>query len=166
MVRATIVDAHKATIKAIPSGISILPSIPDKKNNGTKLTMIINVEFNIGIRTSFDASKTTLITDFLSSGIFVLFSRKFLYTFSTSTIASSTKDPIAIASPPKLIVFIVRPMNFNVKIDANKDNVIVIKDIVVVLIFIKKKKSTITTKMVPSYNDFFTLSIELFIKRS
>ena len=43
----------------IPSGTSILPSIPERKKSGTKLTMIIRVEFNIGSRTSLDASKIT-----------------------------------------------------------------------------------------------------------
>ncbi|OAV63902.1 hypothetical protein Barb4_04613 [Bacteroidales bacterium Barb4] len=54
-VSATTVEANNATIKAIPSGASILPSIPERKNSGTKLTTIISVEFSIGIRTSREA---------------------------------------------------------------------------------------------------------------
>ncbi len=53
---ATIKDMNSATIYAIPSGLSILPSIPVRKNSGMKATMIINVAFNIDDRISFDAS--------------------------------------------------------------------------------------------------------------
>ena len=65
--RATKVDAHREVMNAIPSGTSILPSIPERKKSGTKLTIIIRVELRIGIRTSFEASKTTFIVDFLCS---------------------------------------------------------------------------------------------------
>ena len=55
-------------------------------------------------------------------------------------------------------------MNFNVKIDASKDNGMVIKDIVVVLIFIKRQKVQLPQNAL--HTMIFTLSIELFIKRS
>ena len=86
----------------MPNGANILPSIPERKKRGTKLATIIRVEFKIGIRTSLEASKTTVRTFFCSSLGFCLFSRKRLNTFSTSTIASSTKEPIAMAIPPRL----------------------------------------------------------------
>ena len=57
---ATRVDANRAVMNAIPSGASILPSIPVRKNRGTKLTIIISVELRMGMRTSFDASKITV----------------------------------------------------------------------------------------------------------
>ena len=41
----------------------------------------------------------------------------------------------------------------------------VINEITVVRIFIRNKSSTIITKIPPSYKDFWTLSIELLIKR-
>ncbi|EJW96003.1 hypothetical protein EVA_15890 [gut metagenome] len=55
-VNATTVEAKSATMKAIPRGTSIRPSMPLKKNKGTKLTTMINVELRIGIRTSREAS--------------------------------------------------------------------------------------------------------------
>ena len=49
----------------MPNGANILPSIPERKKRGTKLATIIRVEFKIGIRTSLEASKTTVRTFFL-----------------------------------------------------------------------------------------------------
>ena len=46
-------------MNAIPSGLSILPSIPVRKKSGMKLTTIMKVELRIGILTSREASKTT-----------------------------------------------------------------------------------------------------------
>ena len=97
-------------MKAMPSGTSILPSMPLKKNNGMKLTTIISVEFRIGMRTSLDALNTTSSIGRRSASGFVRFSRRRLYTFSTSTMASSTKEPMAIAMPPRLMVLMVNPM--------------------------------------------------------
>ena len=71
---------------------------------------MMSVELSIGIRTSLDASKITSIGRLRSFSGNRRFSRNRLYTFSTSTIASSTREPIAIAIPPRLIVFIVSPI--------------------------------------------------------
>jgi len=109
-VRATTVEANSATMKAIPSGTSIRPSIPLRKNSGTKLTTMISVELRIGIRTSFEALNTTSSVLRRSASAFRRFSRSRLYTFSTSTMASSTSEPMAMAIPPRLIVLIVSPM--------------------------------------------------------
>ena len=43
-------------MKEMPSGFSIRPSMPDRKNRGRKQAMMIRVEFNMGIRTSREAS--------------------------------------------------------------------------------------------------------------
>ena len=147
----------------MPSGASIRPSIPERKNSGTKLATMISVEFKMGIRTSFEASKTTDITVLRSASGLFLFSRSRLNTFSTSTIASSTSEPMAIAIPPKLIVLIVSPIHLRASIEVTNASGIVTNDITVVRTFIKKIKSTITTKIPPSYNDFCTLSIEFSI---
>ena len=40
------------------------------------------------------------------------FSFSLLNTFSTSIIASSTREPMAIVIPPRLIVLMVMPINF------------------------------------------------------
>ncbi len=52
---ATISEANKATIKAMPSGANNLPSMPDKKNNGRNATMIMNVAFITDVLISTDA---------------------------------------------------------------------------------------------------------------
>ena len=164
--RATKVDAHREVMNAIPSGTSSLPSIPERKNKGTKLTIIIRVELRIGIRTSFEASKTTFSVDFLCSKGKCRFSRNRLNTFSTSTMASSTSEPIAMAIPPKLIVFMVSPINLRVSTDITNDKGMVTSEISVVLTFIRKMKRTITTNNPPSRSDFLTLSMELFMNLS
>ena len=59
------------------------------------------------LRISTEASRTTFMVDSRSVFGSLIFSRKRLYTFSTSMMASSTSAPIAMAIPPKLIVFMV-----------------------------------------------------------
>ena len=71
-------------------------------------------------------------------------------TFSTSTIASSTSEPIAIAMPPRLMVFIVSPMAWSVSIVTTSDRGMVTRDITVVLTFMRKRNSTMMTKNPPS----------------
>ena len=53
---ATSVDAMSAVTKAMPSGMSMRPSMPLRKNSGAKLTMMMRVELRMGIRTSREAS--------------------------------------------------------------------------------------------------------------
>ena len=148
----------------MPSGISILPSIPVRKNSGIKLAIIIREELNIGILTSFDALNTTFKTGRRSASGSNRFSLRRLYTFSTSTMASSTSDPIAIAIPPRLIVLIVIPSRFNISTVIIIDNGSVTMEIIVVRAFIKKKNSTIITISAPSKRACCKFVIELFIK--
>ena len=164
-VRATIVEANKATMNAIPKGINIRPSMPERKNKGRKQATMINVELRIGIRTSLEASKTTCKEDNRSSAAFRWFSRNLLYTFSTSTIASSTKEPMAMARPPRLMVLIVSPKACNTRIATNRDKGRATSEMIVVRTFIKKKKRTIITKTDPSNKAFWILLIELSINR-
>ena len=144
------VEAKSAVIKAIPSGLSIRPSIPVRKKSGMKLTTMMKVELRIGRRTSREALKTTWKMDWRSDSGSFRFWRRCLNTFSTSTMASSTSEPMAIAIPPILIVLIVNPINFNVNIDTSSDNGIVTSEISVVRTFIRKKNSTIMTNRAPS----------------
>ena len=58
-VNATTVDAIRAVINDMPSGMSIRPSMPSRKKRGRKLATIIKVELRIGKRTSREASNTT-----------------------------------------------------------------------------------------------------------
>ncbi|CCY36416.1 unknown [Tannerella sp. CAG:118] len=69
------------------------------------------------------------------------------------------------AIPPKLIVFIVKPIKCKVSIDTNNDRGRATNEIIVVLRFIRNRNNTIITKNAPSNNDFCILSIELSMKR-
>ncbi|MNY21252.1 hypothetical protein D3C86_1547840 [compost metagenome] len=78
--------------------------------------------------------------------------------------ASSTKSPIAIAIPPRLMVFIVRPINLSTTIATSKEIGMAIKEIAVALQFIRKMERIMTTKMEPSISVFSILPIEASIK--
>ena len=112
----TINEANKATIKAMPSGANNFPSIPDKKNNGKNATMIMKVALITELLISKEPSKITVNLSFCSALGLSAFSLRRLKTFSTSIMASSTKSPMAMAIPPKLIVLMVKPSHFKVKI--------------------------------------------------
>ena len=66
IVIATTNDINNDTMYAIPSGLSIRPSIPVRKNKGIKVTMIINVALTMELRISDEASNTTLNADLRS----------------------------------------------------------------------------------------------------
>ena len=74
-------EANNATIKAMPSGTSIRPSIPVRKKSGTKLTTMISVELRMGMRTSREALKTTSKVGLCSPMGRSMFSLIRLYTF-------------------------------------------------------------------------------------
>jgi len=139
--------------------------MPDRKNSGRKQATIINVEFKIGIRTSLDASNTNCRSGMRSSLGFRRFSRSRLYTFSTSTMASSTNEPMAMARPPRLMVLMVSPKAWSTRIAISMESGKAMSEIRVVRAFIRKKNSTITTKMAPSNKDFWMLLMELLMKR-
>ena len=54
------------------------------------------------------------------------------------------------AIPPMLMVLIVRPMNFSVRIDTSSDSGMVTSEMSVVRTFIRKRNSTMTTNTPPS----------------
>ena len=68
------------------------------------------------------------------------------------------------AIPPRVIVFTDSPRSFiTIKViitDIGMD----IKDMTVVLQFMRKMKRTIMTKILPSRRDFFTLLMEFWMK--
>ena len=152
-------------MKAMPSGTSMRPSIPERKKRGTKLTTIISVEFRIGIRTSLEALNTTWITERRSLSGRRRFSRNRLYTFSTSTMASSTSEPMAMAIPPRLMVLMVSPMKCKVRMETSSERGSVTSEMTVVRTLARNRNKTMTTKMPPSKSDFFTLLMELSMKR-
>ena len=112
--------------------------------------MMIRVEFRIGIRTSFEALNTTSITGSRLSGGRARFSRRCFQTFSTSTIASSTREPMAMAIPPRLMVLRLSPRASSTRIVTSSDRGRVMSEIIVVRTLAKKTKRTMTTKMAPS----------------
>ena len=141
-------------MKAIPRGANNFPSIPDKKNNGRNATIMMNVALIMECLISKEASKITFILLACCSIGFLAFSFNRLNTFSTSIMASSTKSPIAIAIPPKLIVFIVNPNHFKVRMATINEMGIATREMAVARQFIKNKKRIIMTKAVPSNNTF------------
>ena len=151
-------------MKLTPNGASIRPSNPLRKKSGTKLTTIISVELRIGIRTSFEALNITSRLRKRSAKGLRAFCRRRLNTFSTSTMASSTNEPMAIAIPPILMVFTVSPISFSTSSVTSNEIGMVTNDINVVRPFIKKINNTSTTKMPPSTNDFLIFEIEESIK--
>ena len=130
---------------------------------GRKLAMIIRVELSIGMRTSREASKMTSMTGRLPGIGSWRLSRRRLYTFSTSTMASSTSDPIAMHRPPRLIVLMVRSRACSATIAARSDRGMVTREMSVVRAFMRNMKRTTTTNRAPSSRASFTLSILLSI---
>ena len=112
--------------------------------------MMIRVELRIGIRTSLEALNTTSTTGSRLSGGKALFSRRCFQTFSTSTIASSTREPMAMAMPPRLMVLRLSPNASSTSIVTSSDSGRVIREMTVVRKLARKTKSTMTTKMAPS----------------
>ena len=131
---------------------------------GMKLTTIMKVEFSMGIRTSLEASNTTSSTLRRWPSGFRRFSRRRLNTLSTSTIASSTSEPIAIAIPPMLIVFMLIPLIRSTMMVIRSDSGMVTSEISVVLTFIRNRKSTRITNSAPSISACRILPIEASMK--
>ena len=73
---------------------------------------------------------------------------------------------MAMAKPPRLIVLMVSPNALSVRMAATKAKGMVTSEMMVVRTFIRKMKSTMTTKMAPSMSERFTLSMELLMNRS
>ena len=68
---------------------------------------------------------------------------------------------MAMAMPPRLIVFIVSPIQRIASNENTMESGIEMRDMMVVRQFIRNMNSTMITKIAPSIKDFFTLSIEL-----
>ncbi len=108
-VKATTNDPISETTKAIPRGRKKRPSIPPRNIRGTNTSAMMIVAKTIAGRISLLASKTTVDFERRSSAGLAAFCLKRRNTFSTSMIASSTRLPTAIASPPSVITLIVSP---------------------------------------------------------
>ena len=163
-VMATMRETNRETINDIPRGCNIRPSIPERKNRGRNATMIIKVALKMEALISLDASYTTVKEDCRFSGDFWWFCRSRLYTFSTSIIASSTNEPMAMAMPPRLIVLMFKPSAFITRIAPSNDKGIATREIIVVRKFPKNINKIIITKILPSIKAFCTLLMEVSIK--
>ncbi len=161
---ATTSDMKSETRNEIPRGLSIRPSIPDRKNSGKNATIIIRVAIKIDALISFEASKTIVNEDSLSSAGFFLFCRSLLYTFSTSIMASSTSEPIAIAIPPRLMVLIVIPRNLRTRTAPRSDKGMASSEMTVVLKLPRKTSRMIVTNTAPSISARWTFLTDLSIK--
>ena len=75
---ATISEANNDTIKVIPSGFSIRPSKPSRRNRGTNVMIIIMVALRIDDLISDEALNTTGVTGSLSLCVFRTFFPKLL----------------------------------------------------------------------------------------
>ena len=78
---------------------------------------------------------------------------------------SSTREPIAIAIPPRLMVLMVSPRNLMARRVITIESGIETSEIRVVLQFIRNMNRTRTTKIPPSTRDFLTLLIDPSMKR-
>ena len=122
---------------------------------------MIRVELSMGILTSLEAAYTVLST---SPGLFALDCLSLVNTFSTSTIESSTREPMAMAIPPRLIVFTVRPSRRIASRVTTIDRGMDTSEMSVVLQFIRNMKRTMTTNNPPSSSDLRTLPIDPSMK--
>ena len=161
---ATIRDMKSETRNEMPSGFSMRPSIPERKNKGRKETMMMKVALRMEVLISEEALKTTSKCDCCNSFGFNLFCFNLLYTFSTSMMASSTNDPTAMAMPPKLIVLMVMPNNFKVMMVANNDNGMAKREIRVVRKLPRNRNNMRMTRMLPSIKARSTLLTEVWMK--
>ena len=67
---------------------------------------------------------------------------------------------MAMAMPPMLIVLMVRPMSFKTMTVMSNESGMVAREMSVVRPFMRKMKSTSTTKMPPSMSDLRMFEIE------
>jgi hypothetical protein len=98
----------------------------------------------MAVRTSSEAAITVLKIEYGSP--LAAFSRSRRRMFSTSTTASSTNSPIAIASPPSVIVLIDNPSHLKTSIAIRIDSGMAVSEISIVRRLPRKKNSTAATR--------------------
>ena len=84
--------------------------------------------------------------------------------FSTSTTASSTSSPIAMARPPSVITLIDCPSSWNTSAVTASESGIATSEITVVRADSRKANSTTATMMAPSRSASATLPMEAWMK--
>ena len=135
--------------------------MPLRKNRGRNEAMMMSEELKMGRRTSREASYIVEISDLLSLG---RSRRRRLCTFSTSTLASSTSEPMAMAMPPRLMVLMVSPRRCSTMRVTMMDSGSATSEMRVVRTSIRKKKRTMMTNIAPTNSDSCRLEMERSMK--
>ena len=84
--------------------------------------------------------------------------------FSTSTTASSTSSPIAMARPPSVIVLMVSPKALKTSTVTRIEIGMAVSEMSVARAFIRKTNRTMATTTAASSSTRLTLSIEVSMK--
>ena len=95
-------EASIANATAIASGRNKNPPMPGRKANGARTIIVVQVATKTGRITSPQPSSAARMRDFPMS--------RCRWLFSSSTMASSTNGPMARASPLRVIMFSVFPV--------------------------------------------------------
>ena len=122
--------------------------MPGSANSGTNTSTTVAVASTTPERTSLQARATTCRAGRGRAARRFSWSRR--KTFSTSTTASSTSSPMAIASPPRVIVLIDSPSSLNTSTAASSDSGIATSEMAVVRTFSRNANSTTATRIAPS----------------
>ncbi len=143
---------------AMPSGANKRPSIPGKANRGTNTKTTIKVAYTMPDLTSTEAFQMVSSKDGGLSSNARCFNRRKM--FSTSTTASSTNSPIAIANPSRVMTLIDCPRSLNTTTVTASESGIAISEISVVRAFSKKTNKIRATMIAPSRKASTTLAID------
>jgi hypothetical protein len=157
----------------MPKGTNSRPSMPGKANSGTKTRTMIRVEYRIAERTSMVASATTLSMARVSApvlalgpsfAVFARHSRSRRSTFSTPTTASSTSSPMAMASPPRVMVLTESPIQWNTSAVTSRATGSAVSEMKVVRRLSRNSSNTTATMIAASRSASRTLPTDAWMK--
>ncbi len=138
--------------------------MPGSTKSGRKTRTMIRVAKRIAPRTSEEARNTTSKAERRSSSGLARSWRRRRKTFSTSMMASSTRAPMAIVRPPRVMVLRVSPKSEITSTPATSDSGMASAEISVVRRLPRKRKRTMTTSTAPSRSATATLRIATWMK--
>jgi hypothetical protein len=115
-------------------------------------------------RISRVASRTIVAAGSRSPSGFDRFSRRRRTTFSTSTIASSTRSPTAMAMPPSVIVLMLAPAARSARNAVASDSGMAVRVIALARRFARNSKTMTTTSTPPSRSARKTLATATSMK--
>ena len=136
--------------------------MPGSANSGMNTSTTMVVAWTMPDRTSTLACRTTSSTGSGVAAARFCFRRRTM--FSTSTTASSTSSPMAIARPPSVMTLSDWPSSLKISTVTASDSGMAISEISVVRADSRKANSTIATMMAPSRSASLTLPIEASMK--